>query len=289
MAPELSLSQTPGTALRRSVLAEVRATAASLRSGASDAVHEARKHLKKARASLRLLGTVENAPQPSDLRRTLRDIARGLSSRRDWEVVDAWLDDWQSGARVAGERLLASQLRQQLAARHSAGEPPGSVFASALSDLEQVRDRVAALSVEQVTAKSIAANVERTRKRMRKAGRAYARHETAADLHEWRKRSKDLWYQVRLLHPQLRRRLRRLPDRLRTLTDIQGKLHDLRLVRETLLSPSLTPLAPSELDLLNQRLDRERQRRLRQMRPAANEVGKLTDGRCLKRSVVCDR
>lgn len=283
MAFQLSTTFGPGEALRQCLLAEVHAAVKCLGGSDPEAIHEARKHLKKARAALRLVGDAKTSPQPRELRRSLRDIAHGLSAQRDREVVAAWLAHWQRVTRREEERQLATRLHHALAASQPRASS-GRSRAAALSGLEAVACQLETLSWDAVTGKILAAQVERAQRRMRQAERAFAASTTEADLHEWRKRAKDFWYQLRLLSPQLRRRLRPLPDLLRVLTETQGKRHDLDLVRHLLLNSSTLPLSASERAGLEQRLEQESTRLLARLRRLAKAVGRHVHGRCLKRS-----
>src|ERR687888_223363 len=65
------------------------------------------------------------------------------------------------------------------------------------------------------------------------AGPAAVRAEPAdAAVHEWRKRSKDLWYHLRLLRDGRREVLAPAADRAHELSDLLGDHHDLAVLAE---------------------------------------------------------
>ena len=58
---------------------------------------------------------------------------------------------------------------------------------------------------------------------------------TVENLHDWRKRAKDLWYHLRLLKPFSPAIIGGHADEAHRLADLLGDDHDLALLRETLL------------------------------------------------------
>lgn len=273
---ELSATNRPGEALRQCLISEVQAARENLLSNHPEAIHEARKHLKKARSALRLLRGLQHRQRSRELRQTLRDIARRLSSQRDLEVAAAWLEHWRSTTHVAAERKLATNLRRQLPLNQRRSNPRNA-RRTAATGLGQIATELEALSFRKVDWKAITANVERSRRRMQKAEGRFGETSNLADLHEWRKRSKDFWYQLRLLRPLLRGDLRKLPRALRTLTETQGKLHDLDVVQKLLQQP-LTKLSADQRSVVEKRIAGEFTHLLLNLKHAAKPVRKLARG-----------
>jgi CHAD domain-containing protein len=114
---------------------------------------------------------------------------------------------------------------------------------------------------------------------MRKAERRFARSGRAGPLHEWRKRAKYLWYQLRLLRPHLRRRARPLPGQLRLLTELQGRANDLELVRRE-LAGRRTALG-DHLPVLRKLVEKKQTQLLPRIRRAARKVN-----RCLPENLL---
>jgi hypothetical protein len=76
---------------------------------------------------------------------------------------------------------------------------------------------------------------------------AAARAEPSAEnMHEWRKRAKDLWYHLRLLRPIAPGTLRGQADEAHRLSDLLGDDHDLSVLAEALLAASSE--VPADVD-----------------------------------------
>jgi CHAD domain-containing protein len=227
-----------------------------------EAVHEARKDLKKLRSVLRLVRPVlgDSDYQRENVR--YRDAARRLSGVRD--------------AQALGETVAA------LEDRFDDKPPPGGwkPIAQALSradgvdlaELDRLRERAAAeidggrrelqtLSLPGDGFDVIRPGLRRAYSRGRKRFAEAAADPTDERLHEWRKRSKDLWYHLRLLRPAWRPVLEPLADQAHELSDRLGDDHDLVVLRERLdqTGIALTAKQREYLDDLIERRRRELQ------------------------------
>jgi CHAD domain-containing protein len=100
---------------------------------------------------------------------------------------------------------------------------------------------------------------ERIYRRGRKALRAARKDPSVENLHELRKRSKDLWYAAQLLRDCHPARTRELADRAHVLSDLLGLDHDLAILRERALSEP-DRLTPAERELLEDLIERRRKR-----------------------------
>jgi CHAD domain-containing protein len=167
------------------------------------AVHEARKDIKKLRALLRL---VRPAMKPKDYRNenaALRDAARTISGSRDADVMVAVADDLAE--RYVGRLPEAAFAQLHDALRVRAEAARGAIEVSVGPALEALRaadGRVESWVPARVGPADLVAGALRAYAegndhlaRVRKAGSKV----TVAELHEWRKRVKDLWYHERLL------------------------------------------------------------------------------------------
>lgn len=163
-----------------------------------EAVHEARKALKKTRSLLRL---GRGALDPDERRRdnaALRQAGRRLSDARDAEVMleatDKLADQFAGRLpqatfdairrHLAPERRLDSGLTDQVA-----------------DELKAVRSRVEHSSSRATGWKALEPGLHRSYARGRAALEKARSRPTVENLHEWRKRTKDLWYHLRLLKP----------------------------------------------------------------------------------------
>lgn len=207
------------------------------------AVHEARKDLKRLRSLVRLLRP--GLPRKAYRREAdaLRAVSRGLGARREAdaliETVDALRDP--AAGRVPGTTMDA--LRDAFAADTSPASSVGPDTAGAsaaaadgfdaddltgaVAALRQVRERVAdgALAVDGRSA--LAAGLARSYARAHEAFADTAGEPTADELHEWRKRVKDLWYQQRLLAQAWPAVLKATANEARDASKLLGDDHDL--------------------------------------------------------------
>jgi CHAD domain-containing protein len=196
-------------------------------------VHDMRKHLKKARAVLRLLR--EEIGRDSFCRedRRLRDIGRLMTEIRDAEVrlqtmrqlEQATHHHYRSYQKI--ERLLATELENFLAA--FAGWEKKAVRL-----LEQARHASKKWSRANYSWRRLRRGLQQTYKSGRKA-LARARAETsAANIHELRKQTKLLGYQVRLLRPWNNLVVGGVIEELTELGHLLGRVHDLVFLSDRL-------------------------------------------------------
>ena len=207
-----------------------------------EGIHECRKCLKYARALLRLVeaGMPKGAFRKWNV--TLRDAARCISGLRDATAMLECLD------RVAAESCPDGADRTPfLACRDALGQP------AADSEKERVSADAAAekaflLISGKLTTPHDPALGRGREARILRAGlrRSYARGRRAmvrvrktGDIgasHEWRKRAKDLRYQIAALRPVWPGVCDALEGELHLLTDCLGHVHDLELVETALAS-----------------------------------------------------
>jgi CHAD domain-containing protein len=198
-----------------------------------EAVHEARKDLKKTRSALRLvresLGDAYRGENDH-----YRDVGRSLSSFRDAEVLIEALDELvERFGDAAGERF--EPLHDELDAQARAGSEEGSLeraMAQAAAALDAGRPRIEELPLSGNAWGLIGPGLQRTYRRGRKRLRAVEDDASVTNLHEWRKRVKDLWYQLRLVREADRQLIGSLADHAHGLSDHLGDDHDLALLRE---------------------------------------------------------
>jgi CHAD domain-containing protein len=197
-----------------------------------EAVHEARKDMKKLRALLRLVRGELGERVYSAENVSFRDIARELAGVRDADVMLATLTDLE---RRYGELPGAgSKLRPALVAhrfRASAGSlKPASAIAA--ERLAAALGRVGDWTLETDGFEAFEDGVGRVYRQGRRAFRAARKQPSAEHMHEWRKRVKDLWYHLLLLQDSWKPVLSALADEAHELSDRLGDEHDLTVLRE---------------------------------------------------------
>lgn len=202
-----------------------------------EAVHDARKALKKTRSLLRLgRGTLE-----SDGRRrentALRHAGRLLSSARDAEVMLEAVDDLAS--RYAGRvpQTTFGAIRRHLEAERDPARR--RLLESGLTDevaeeLKAVRARIDDWSLRHGGWRALEPGLERSYTRGRDALARVRSCPSVEDLHDWRKRTKDLWYHLRMLKPASPGIVGGAAKEADELSKLLGDDHDLAVLRDSL-------------------------------------------------------
>src|SRR5919109_412156 len=147
------------------------------KSSPEEAVHEARKNMKKLRALLRLTRNELGDEVYRRENECFRDAGRQLSGVRDADVMLGTLERPEVSVPP-----LREALEEVAAAR------------------EDARDRVDDWPLEHDGFEALEGGLRRIYRRGRRALRAVEDEPTTEILHEWRKREKDLWYHLTLLH-----------------------------------------------------------------------------------------
>ncbi|HET8823268.1 MAG TPA: CHAD domain-containing protein [Thermoleophilaceae bacterium] len=190
------------------------------------AVHEARKDMKKLRALLRLargeLGERTYARENA----CFRDAARELAGARDADVMVATLKALQLPDGLGWE------LRKRIQDGHSEQRSEGREAAArgAVAILEEARGRIDDWPLERDSFAALAEGLERTYRRGRREFKE-ARAETGTEsLHEWRKRVKELWYHASLLRCAWPPVMTAFAGEAHELSDRLGDDHDLAML-----------------------------------------------------------
>jgi CYTH domain-containing protein/CHAD domain-containing protein len=205
----------------------------------ADAVHGARKDLKKLRAVLRLVRDDLGKELFQRENRRYRDAARLLSESRDAEVKLATLrglEDQFGGKLPAGPLLNWTEAleadRERVA---GAGDSEMEAkLARAIELIEAGEEEIPAWPLRAGSWQLLEPGLSRTYGDGRAAHRAAAKEGSAASVHEHRKRAKDLWYDLRLLSDAWPGLLEATADQAHALTDLLGDHHDLTVLAEDL-------------------------------------------------------
>jgi CHAD domain-containing protein len=224
-----------------------------------EAVHGARKDLKKARALLRLARPGMPRDDYRRENRALRDIGRAMSGGRDADVM---VETSESLAERFGHNRELAALRRRLAA-YARGRQDGADVDALVDSLRAAAERAASWPFGDCDLAALQAGEKRAYRDGRRAF-ADAREEASAErLHEWRKRVKDLWYHHRLLANAWRGPLKAHADECDTLGSLLGDDHDLATLAGTLTADDGVDAPPSvdveELKALIQRRREELQ------------------------------
>jgi CHAD domain-containing protein len=204
-----------------------------------EAVHSARKALKKERSLLRLARDPIRGSERRHANVALRDVGRRLSGTRDAEVLVQALDDLHE--RYAGQVPMAvfSAFRAQLdderaAARARLADP--MLARETVVELAGLRERIERWRLRTGGWDAVGGGLRRSYGRGRKAFRQARSEPNDENLHEWRKRSKDTWYHLRLIAPVCGEAIRGQAKDAHALADLLGDDHDLAVLRERLVA-----------------------------------------------------
>ena len=195
-------------------------------STAEEAVHEARKDMKKLRALLRLARGELGESTFERENTCFRDAGRELAAARDSDVM---LDTLNALELPAG---LAWDLRKGMQA-HRARNGAGSRHAAAtgvVGMLREARGRVDAWPLERDSFPALRDGLEGTYRRGRRDFKTSRANPTVEGLHEWRKRVKELWYHHTLLRPLWPPVMEAVGDEAHELADRLGDDHDLAVL-----------------------------------------------------------
>jgi CHAD domain-containing protein len=198
-----------------------------------EAVHEVRKDLKKARSMLRLVRPAIPGKVYRRENRRLRDAARDISGARDADVMVETVD--KLAERYVGRlpKRAFTTLRRRLA-KDATGSSQLAGSEELLGALEAARARVGEWTPEGCDGSTLRAGAIRAYTRGRDALAAAERDPSAENLHEWRKRVKDLWYHQRLLRNAWKDPLKTMAGESHRLADLLGDDHDLAVLADRL-------------------------------------------------------
>jgi CHAD domain-containing protein len=187
-------------------------------------------------------------------------VARQLSSHRDAEILVEALDGLRERfGPAARDRFDA--LRGQLGEENHAAQRDGTIersMAGAAAELAAGRSRIDSLPLDGDGWELIAPGIHRSYRRGRKRLRAVEDEASVTNLHELRKRVKDLWYQLRLIRDADRPMLGALADHAHDLSDHLGDDHDLALLREEVQRRRDAFASPADQRHLLQEIDQRR-------------------------------
>jgi len=223
-----------------------------------EAIHEARKSVKKTRALLRLvryeLGEVfagENV--------RLRDAGHALSEFRDAAAAIETFDQLREKFRGEFGASPLAGVRRGLLLEKKRAERAGNVKQAAAkisARLSGIARRVNRWPLDRHGFEAIAPGLERTFRDGRKAMKAARRRPRPENFHEWRKRVKDHWYHVRLLEHVWDEMMKGLEASLKQLEDWLGTDHNLEVLRAKVNANPARYGPKADIDTLMHLIDR---------------------------------
>lgn len=202
----------------------------------ASAVHDTRKSFKRLRATARLArGAIGDETYHRE-NAAFRDSARRLSRVRDASVLIETLDELErvsggdelpSGATVKLRGRLEDERKQALDSLSA----DDAVVAVVVADIEEARTRIATWTFKTQDFEALEPGLRRIYRRGRNAMRRAQADPNNENLHEWRKRVKDLWHAMQIMRPAAPKKMRKLAKRTHALSDLLGDYHDLAELR----------------------------------------------------------
>jgi hypothetical protein len=252
--------------IRRVVTEEAQAAVDVLRSTGSDdrevAVHEARKHCKKARAALRLAAPLFDDDELRACTRPIRDAGRALAPERDVAVVLSTLTSLREAHREQLRSEFVDQIQLELEQRRDAvndgdgAADPAQVTRNIEEALMRLQTwRPVQLETTEALERGLVASY-------RKSARAYRRVEQVASVpeawHRWRQAVKDVWYDSRLLRRAWPPVMRGVAKGLDRSAESLGEAQNLSLLIATIEGGRGTAWNPYGADLIIDLAERRR-------------------------------
>jgi CHAD domain-containing protein len=231
----------------------------------ADAIHCARKDIKKLRAVLRMVRAEIAQKEFRQLTGTLREAAAHLAAPRDahikMQTLQSLAQHFKGQLAPEAWRHLRAELRkgsdEQL--KRFAKEKTANTVARIL---RRVAKRVNGLNVKEKEWKAIGPGVKNTYREGRRAYQTVVKDPSPENFHEWRKRVKDLWYHMRLLQPVWPEQMDAIAGELDALGNNLGDDHDLVVLKQDVAERFTGRVDALELETLKGLIE-ERQRELR--------------------------
>ncbi len=231
----------------------------------AEAIHGARKHIKKARSGLRLARADLGKGLVHRLQDDLRAIASELAGARDADSRVEVADHLATSAVGPDEGAAITTLRTVLVARAELARDGFTDDHRTTADAAR-RLRHTSLWLARVPPRAegweaLEAGLVRQYERGRGAYEQLGDDPDLDQFHDWRKRVKDLWYHARLLNDLWPDLQEAVTSSAHDLADVLGTDHDLGLLTASLGAGDLADgLGDEQREVLGQVIERERSR-----------------------------
>jgi CHAD domain-containing protein len=237
----LRRKETPVEGLRRIAEGRTNHALEQLRGETDDdmpvAVHEARKDLKKLRSVLRLIRDElgDDVYRRENVR--YRDAGRLLAGARDAEVKLETLESLTArfDGRLSEETLAPFAEALESERRRESKLDDQGVLERAVAEVEAGEAAVADWPLVADDWSLIEPGLDRAYRRGRNRFADVRTEASDEAVHEWRKRVKDRWYQLRIVRNAWPEVLDETADQAHDLSDLLGDHHDLAVLRDDAL------------------------------------------------------
>ena len=201
-----------------------------------EAVHETRKHLKRLRAVLRLTRGAIGEQAYERESSAFRTAGRRLSAGRDATVLVQTLEGLCERFAEELSPTASAGLREQLTEDHerslTAMAQGGADIRGALAAIDEARLRAPGWSFATGGFGALGPGMRRIYRRGRRRMRKACSDPTTENLHEARKRVKDLWYAAQIMEPAAPKRMEKLASDAHRVADLLDDDHDLAVLRD---------------------------------------------------------
>jgi len=240
-----------------------------------EAIHTVRKTIKKMRALLRLIRKEIGEGHYKEENIDYRDIGRKLSGLRDATALIETVDKLLEIATASDYDNLQDEIsdfrKKLVAERKALFEEIGDqteLREEILKELRTLKDRLHQWPLKNEAFKSWAAGLKKTYKKGKKQCEQANGSKDPHDYHEWRKRVKYLWNQLKFLEELWPSMLDAYTDSLSDLSTLLGDEHDLAVFKEKVYSADFEGQPSSEMRHF---IDEQ----VRDLRAQAIELGQL--------------
>ena len=234
-------------------------------------VHEVRKHLKRLRAVMRLAIGVVGKNCHAEENRCVRNIGRLVSDLRDAQVrLQTFMQLRDKATKNSGKQLFPRTEELLLLERESFSAAFAGWQRQAIPQLEAVNARLMNWPLDDLEWREICNAVCNIYKRGQRGLAKTIDDPEPENFHAWRKRVKDVWYELRILQPLNRTVLEEMAHDAEVLGELLGSEHDLEFLRARLEKESGDEALCDELAKLQKLITK----RCKKLRRDALELGR---------------
>jgi len=223
-------------------------------------IHEARKSFKQIRAVLRLLRSTLDKDVYDQENETYRDAGRVLGPLRDAfvriQTLDEALADIDNPEAGGAAKLLREKLQERYDEARQSLVEDRTIGDEVIGTLETARERISEWELDAEGFAIIEGGLKKNyRKGVDAMHTAFEEEFSAEAYHDWRKRVKYLWNQMRVLETLNPQMLTALIEQLDELGDLLGDANDLAVLQDDLRNYELieTPGGQILLQVLENR------------------------------------
>lgn len=202
-------------------------------------VHEVRKNLKKLRATMRLAVSEVGKNCYAKEDHCVRKIGRLVSDLRDAQVrLQTFIELRDEAAKTCEQQLFPRTEQLLLLERESFSAAFAGWQSEVIPQLQGVKARLIGWPLHDLNWKQICGAIEKIYRRGQRGLAKTIDNPSPENFHAWRKRVKDIWYELRILQPLNRMVLQEMAHNAEVLSELLGRQHDLdfllvRLEKET--------------------------------------------------------